>query len=67
MGEKRLMNHCLLCLLCQAGVVLVEALLDARHEVLVVVLQPYDARPRRPYCDTSATKLSYHCSASGLP
>jgi hypothetical protein len=38
------------CLLCQARVVLVEALLDARHEVLVVILQAYDARARRSYC-----------------
>lgn len=37
-------------LLLQSCVVLVEALLDARHELLVVVLQPYYARARGANC-----------------
>jgi hypothetical protein len=36
-------------LLGHAGVVRVEALLDERHDLLVVVLQPDDARARRAY------------------
>jgi hypothetical protein len=36
-------------LLCHACVVRVEALLDERHDLLVVVLEPDDARARRAY------------------
>lgn len=36
-------------LLCQACVMLVETLLDARHDIFVVVLQPYYARSRCSY------------------
>jgi hypothetical protein len=42
----------ILSLLLEAGVVLVETLFDGRHELLVVVLEPYYARTRCAYCCT---------------
>lgn len=45
-------------LLLKACVMLVQSLLDARHELFVVILEPYYASACRSYCAASLEKLS---------